>query len=805
MSTDSFMRRERRRQQLRKFYGGPETVQEPSSVECASNESPELCVSSESFSLPKYAANILQSKELHEILEIDTKLVRSARRLDVELRELVYKNYSKFIAATETIRELRDSVTEMDVKLQTLSSNVESIDRVSSGISSKLQEHRSRIEQMVVKNRMVQKMEFLFGLPDAMRRCLEKQAHDDCVKYWVTGSGFLVKHSDIPSIAKVHKECEELARQLYDCLWNTVHTTPMDTLEAMDGVLPLVDSMRLLRTTSIFSRETGESAPDAFEKEIILILRRNIRMSFSDSVQGVLSSVKAALTIPNLAEMDLMKRSNVLQNVRVQEVLAQLKSYCSLFCHNSDRVCSLFNDGDDDSAAARTAEEVQIALCDVMKTVVTHMSELLVAVVESIACDTTVVSSAQGYFTSVFAALSQHLQYFATTFKTLGINHLGATQNEQDGQYATLVGTSVADILQRLALQLTKTAREEVCLQVNGNNDNILVETLHKEVASLAMKCFVYSSAANIAGHTCLSPLIEANVVPLADIQKQYMDTVRALMHRGVILFGQLHLHKAVSALAPFDAPDPTSAAAEHRGVEPPMREMVMEWGTLYNLLKEGIFPVLNGVDAPTVSDKPQSCGSPICGSSLRHAGPGSGRSSGRPRVTKPIVNFNRQNVCSLQTSVDHIFSKQSKDSMILRTTPRECHPATVLACVVVYVMKGLVEYAREQTFSRCGFQCMQVNCTFLLHVLTSKVQVPAAVVSLTPSFFPPLSEWLRECSERSLLKAVPSLIDECCTCAYERCTEKLPLTAVVAERLVQSVLGAMEEQQQTTETGAVS
>lgn len=54
----------------------------------------------------------------------DTSLLRNVKKLDHELQELVYRNYAKFISATDTIREMKDSVGAMDNKLLALSSTV---------------------------------------------------------------------------------------------------------------------------------------------------------------------------------------------------------------------------------------------------------------------------------------------------------------------------------------------------------------------------------------------------------------------------------------------------------------------------------------------------------------------------------------------------------------------------------------------------------------------------------------------------------------------------------------------------------
>ncbi|KAH6615654.1 Vps51/Vps67-domain-containing protein [Chaetomium sp. MPI-SDFR-AT-0129] len=59
------------------------------------------------FDAPTYVSHLLRTSSLAELLRTYTRVLGEMRALDAERKALVYDNYSKLIAATETIRRMR--------------------------------------------------------------------------------------------------------------------------------------------------------------------------------------------------------------------------------------------------------------------------------------------------------------------------------------------------------------------------------------------------------------------------------------------------------------------------------------------------------------------------------------------------------------------------------------------------------------------------------------------------------------------------------------------------------------------------
>ncbi|RNF16091.1 Vps51/Vps67 protein [Trypanosoma conorhini] len=811
MSAGSTERRRRIREQLREFYGDPTASRERHPVEGGkAGTSPEMDVDSEFFNVGRYVTDLLRRESLKELVEADTQLLRSVRHLDGELQELVYQNYAKFISATDTIREMRDNITEMDAKLQALSSNVENIDEVSKSITDKLQSHRSRIEEMILTNRMLRKVQFLVELADTMRRLIERQEYTACVKYWVVGDSFFAKHTNLSSITKIHDECRALAGQLYAKLQETVVTTSLEDPEAMDVIRCVVEDMRLLRATSLFAaaaaataEETATAttpaadAPASFETEILETLMKNVSGGFAAGVQGVNSAIRAALAVPNFAAMDRARWADVLEHVQLQEALAQLKSLCALFHSNSERVYSLFNREGDPTVALRIVEEVQPVLIDIMAPITAYIGELFIAMVEAFCSDAAGALAAPATvgsgLSAIFTTLATRLKYYSGTLKTLGVNYLDNAHSQQSRQYAALVDQSVLDIFQRLLAALQAKLTEGASVPDSIASSATAKDPAYQQLLQFCVSRFLLARVASAADVVGLASLVGTDTLQQGDVagvQRRCTYVARAFTHRGIVLLGQLHLSWVAAASCPVDAVDPTSTVALNFGIAHCLCEFVRQLGTIYALLRDGVLA------CEAVRER-GSVGSAMgAGSSRLYTSAGSGRSSGKAASRRLVVAFARETDNALQSTVDRIFSKQSQSNAELRTLPREIRPASVVAAVTIYVLKGLIEHVRTQSFTRNGFQCVQLSCTFLLHALTPPAPLASSVASAAGSDTPllsPLGEWLGNCRDDEMLKLVPQLLNECCTSAYERCREKAPLTSVVVEKLASSALESMQ------------
>lgn len=79
------------------------------------------------FNAEEYVKHCLETQRLSELLRTYNGVLADIRALDAEKKALVYDNYSKLIAATETIRKMRTNMDPLNPMASTLDPAIASI------------------------------------------------------------------------------------------------------------------------------------------------------------------------------------------------------------------------------------------------------------------------------------------------------------------------------------------------------------------------------------------------------------------------------------------------------------------------------------------------------------------------------------------------------------------------------------------------------------------------------------------------------------------------------------------------------
>lgn len=171
-------------------------------------------IDSSAFNVAETASDVLASRSLPELISYSNNLHSDTRNLDREMQDLVYNNYNKFIAATDTIRRMKDGVGDMETKMSGLVKDMRSMGGSSELVNGRLQENRAKIEKLVGVKRLLLKLEFLFELPVRLKRAMELDAHGQAVSYYTMVSGVLAKYDHIPSLHRIRVEADTLMHGL---------------------------------------------------------------------------------------------------------------------------------------------------------------------------------------------------------------------------------------------------------------------------------------------------------------------------------------------------------------------------------------------------------------------------------------------------------------------------------------------------------------------------------------------------------------------------------------------------------------
>ena len=90
----------------------------------------------------------MSEASLAQLMAQEGEIVRQIQGLDSDMQTLVYENYNKFIAATETIRKMRVDFRSMEDEMEQLASSMTNITTFSANISDRLRGGRQEVARL---------------------------------------------------------------------------------------------------------------------------------------------------------------------------------------------------------------------------------------------------------------------------------------------------------------------------------------------------------------------------------------------------------------------------------------------------------------------------------------------------------------------------------------------------------------------------------------------------------------------------------------------------------------------------------
>ena len=126
-------------------------------------------INSPDFDADLYVSRLVSQASLSQLMAQEGEVVKQIQGLDSDMQTLVYENYNKFIAATETIRKMRVDFKSMENEMEQLAASMTSITTFSSQISDKLRGGRQEVARLSSAHATLQKLQFVLG----------KVGHDD--------------------------------------------------------------------------------------------------------------------------------------------------------------------------------------------------------------------------------------------------------------------------------------------------------------------------------------------------------------------------------------------------------------------------------------------------------------------------------------------------------------------------------------------------------------------------------------------------------------------------------------------------
>ncbi|MCJ1480829.1 hypothetical protein MMC06_000984 [Schaereria dolodes] len=171
----------------------------------------------EGFDPEAYVKGVLGREGLEGILRVEGGLIAEIRGLDGERKALVYDNYSKLIAATDTIRKMRTNMDPLTPTTSTLSPAIAHIASTAASLTALLQgrsgsrkeldDRRSPRFDQGKRRAQRETVRWALGTPPRLRGLLEKGDREEAIHDWKEVQGLLDKWEGVGGVEDVRQEC----------------------------------------------------------------------------------------------------------------------------------------------------------------------------------------------------------------------------------------------------------------------------------------------------------------------------------------------------------------------------------------------------------------------------------------------------------------------------------------------------------------------------------------------------------------------------------------------------------------------
>ncbi|KAL7643787.1 UNVERIFIED_CONTAM: hypothetical protein RMT77_005793 [Armadillidium vulgare] len=199
----------RKRKELLNYYGSLKNDIEAS-----------LDINSKHFNPEFYVQKAIKEKNLKHLLEEESSLVNDIQRLDSECQTLVYDHYDKFIAATDIVRQMKEGSAQMSAQVSQLQENMQKITVSSENITKDLQGRRDKLSHLLGIHSTLKKLQFLFHLPQKIDECIKEKKFSEGVRSYVETAEVLQRYQHLPSFTAIHKDCQDALIRLNKALKN---------------------------------------------------------------------------------------------------------------------------------------------------------------------------------------------------------------------------------------------------------------------------------------------------------------------------------------------------------------------------------------------------------------------------------------------------------------------------------------------------------------------------------------------------------------------------------------------------------
>ena len=163
------------------------------------------------FNPEQYVKDILAREGLEGVMRVEAGLVSEIRTLDGEKKALVYDNYSKLIAATETIRKMRTNMDPLTPTTDTLTPAIGHIAETAAELSESLRKQHGDggVSEARKKQEQQELVRWVLDAPGRLSKLVKDGREEEARSEWSRVSSLLDKWATVSGAKDVRLACEK--------------------------------------------------------------------------------------------------------------------------------------------------------------------------------------------------------------------------------------------------------------------------------------------------------------------------------------------------------------------------------------------------------------------------------------------------------------------------------------------------------------------------------------------------------------------------------------------------------------------
>lgn len=189
---------------LRQFYGldADGSVPDPTDI------------NSSSFQPEPFFQQLVNTNDLKELTRQQQKLQSELISLDNDLQNLVYDNYTKFIKASETVRSMKEGLVDLTSQMKQLLASLGTVSEEAGIIRNDLKENRDKISRLVGISRLFERIDFISRLPIKLQAHVDIGNYEAAVDMWLSAEKVLETQNHFESFVKIREDCKKIIEEI---------------------------------------------------------------------------------------------------------------------------------------------------------------------------------------------------------------------------------------------------------------------------------------------------------------------------------------------------------------------------------------------------------------------------------------------------------------------------------------------------------------------------------------------------------------------------------------------------------------